>query len=82
MIEIHAYWQKDHDKVMKEIQKEQELAENYPYVIKVPNANNKQWYERWHWCGENFTKETYRYSFGYMKFQREEDAIFFALRWA
>jgi len=82
----HAYWQKDHDVVMKEMQAETAQLEKYPHQIKVQSvvidAGNKEWFVRWHWCGENFTKETYRYGGGYFQFQHEQDAIFFALRWS
>jgi hypothetical protein len=81
----HAYWQKDHDEVMKEMREEAVQMEKYPHQIKVQSViidtGNNEWYARWHWCGENFTKETYRYSGGYFQFQHEQDAIFFALRW-
>lgn len=81
----HAYWQKDHDEVMKEMREEAAQMEKYPHQIMVLGGridNNGEWYERWHWCGENFTRGSYRYRFGYFQFQHEQDAIFFALRWA
>ena len=78
----HAWWQIDHDKVMEEMQKEQELTKKYPYRIEVPMDNNNQWFVRWKWCGEHFACETYCWDGGYMKFKREEDAVFFALKWS
>ena len=82
----HTYWQKDHDAVMKEMQAETAQMEKYPYQIKtqsvVIDTGNKEWFVRWHWCGENFAEGTYRYSGGYFQFQHEQDAIFFALRWS
>ena len=79
----HAWWQIDHDKVMEEIQAMQYFKEKYSYGIKSPiNDDNRTWYERWSWCGEHFERETYAYASDYFYFKREEDAIFFALKWS
>jgi len=82
----HAHWQEGHDTVMKEMQAEEAQMEKYPYQIKAPgvviDTGNKEWWVRWYWCGENFTKGTYRYGGGYFQFRHEQDAIFFALRWS
>jgi hypothetical protein len=78
--EQHALWQIDDDNIMKEMKAIQELAEKYPYGIKVSMDNN-YWFERWYWCGEHFECETYCYEYGYFQFKHEEDAVFFALKW-
>jgi len=78
----HAWWQMDHDKVMAEMRMEQEMIEKYPHRIKSPmNDSNNTWYILWNWCGEHFECETYGYSANCFYFKREEDAVFFALKW-
>lgn len=74
-----------HVAAIYKMKKEQELTEKYPYKVKVPvvsSNHNGTWFERWHWCGENFTKETYRFWGHHFHFQHEQDAVFFALKWS
>jgi len=79
----HELWQIDHDRVMAEMRMEQEMIEKYPYGIKSPmDDTNNTWYIRWSWCGEHFECETYGYSSNCFYFKREEDAVFFALKWS
>ena len=76
----HELWQIDHDKVMEEMQKEQELTKEYPYRIEVPM--DEQWSVRWQWCSAHYNCDSYCWDRGYFKFKREEDYVFFLLKWS
>ena len=78
----HAWWQIDHDKVMEEMQKEQELTKEYPYRIEVHMDDNNQWFLRWQWCSAHYNCDSYCWDRGYFKFKREEDYVFFLLKWS
>ena len=78
----HAWWQIDHDKVIEEMQKEQELTKEYPYRIEVHMDDNNQWFLRWQWCSAHYNCDSYCWDRGYFKFKREEDYVFFLLKWS
>ena len=78
----HAWWQRDHDKVMHDMRMEQELTKEYPYRIEVHMDDNNQWFLRWQWCSAHYNCDSYCWDRGYFKFKREEDYVFFLLKWS
>jgi len=78
----HTWWQIDHEKIMAEMRMKQKIIEKYPHGIKAPIDDNHQWYLRWNWCSEHFECETYAYTSNCFYFKREEDAVFFSLKWS
>lgn len=76
----HELWQIDHDKVMHDMRMEQELTKEYPYRKEA--EMDEQWSVLWKWCSAHYHCDSYCWDRGYFYFKREEDYVFFLLKWS